>query len=140
LSQIKRDYLSKEYPIESYENTESSPRKTLEDSFFTKNGHGGKLIGEFEKLKKALTLPKFLTEAFKKMDQGSNLDDVDTQRLLEKFRDNFCEDQYYILPSFYKLIIYLRKIKKEFAILFRSFGNDFDSVAMEFNQFPYQLC
>lgn len=98
-----------------------------------KNGLGGKLAAEYEKIKKCLALPKFLSEAYKKLDQGTNLDDAELQKVMEKFRSNFSEEQYFIVPSFYKLIIYLRKIKKEFGLVLRSFDHSLDEFSMEFN-------
>jgi hypothetical protein len=114
--------------------TLSDARKQAEDNFFAKNGLGGKLASEYEKIKKSLTIPKFLSEAYKKIDQGGNLEDADMQRVMEKFRDNLSEDQYFIVPSFYKLIIYLRKMKKEFGLILRSVDHDIDQFSMEFNQ------
>jgi len=95
---------------------------------------GGKLASDYEKIKKSLTLPKFLSEAYKKLDQGSNMDDAELQKIMEKFRTNFAEEQYFIVPSFYKLIIYLRKIKKEFGLVLRSFDHNLSQFSMEFNQ------
>ncbi len=41
----------------------------------------------------------------------------------------------YVFQSFYKLMIYLRKNKKEFAIILRAFGNNIDFVKNEINYF-----
>jgi hypothetical protein len=45
------------------------------------------------------------------------------------------EGKYYIIPSFFKTLMYLKKNKKEFALSFRTFGSDMDEVIYEFNLF-----
>jgi hypothetical protein len=41
----------------------------------------------------------------------------------------------FIIPSFFKLILNLRKQKREFAIVFRTFGSDGTEIELEFNRF-----
>lgn len=47
----------------------------------------------------------------------------------------FGEGKYFIVPSFFRTLMYLKKQKKEFAVVFRSFGTELDSVVWEFNKF-----
>ncbi len=109
----------------------------MEDNFFTPLGHGAQLQQEYQRIKKSLSLPKFLIEAYKKIDEGLKLDDSHLHGILKKLKYHFSEDQHFILPSFYKLITYLKTIGKDFSILFRSFGTDIKDVAEEFNQSDY---
>ena len=133
-SELISDFLEQAYPATGSNEALETARRHLENNFFAKNGLGGKLASDYEKIKKSLTLPKFLSEAYKKLDQGSNMDDAELQKIMEKFRTNFAEEQYFIVPSFYKLIIYLRKIKKEFGLVLRSFDHNLSQFSMEFNQ------
>ena len=36
----------------------------------------------------------------------------------------FGEGYYHMIPSFYRTLMYLKKSKRDFAIVFRSFGSD----------------
>ena len=47
----------------------------------------------------------------------------------------FGEGKYHLIPSFFRTLIYLKKNKREFAIAFRTFGNDLEKVTWEFNRF-----
>lgn len=47
----------------------------------------------------------------------------------------FSEGKYHLIPSFFRTLIYLKKAKKEFAIVFRTFGEDLNNVIFEFNKF-----
>lgn len=49
--------------------------------------------------------------------------------------DLFGEGKYNLIPSFFRTLIYLKKAKKEFAIVFRSFGDDLNNLIYEFNMF-----
>ena len=37
---------------------------------------------------------------------------------------NFYDGKYFILPNFYRMMTSLKKSKKEFAIIFRAFGDE----------------
>lgn len=39
----------------------------------------------------------------------------------------------FLLPSFLKLLVYLRKNKRDFSIVFRTFGSDGEKIKIEFN-------
>lgn len=47
----------------------------------------------------------------------------------------FGEGKYHLIPSFFRTLIYLKKAKKEFAIVFRTFGQDLSNTLFEFNKF-----
>ena len=47
----------------------------------------------------------------------------------------FGEGKYHIIPSFFRLLIFLKKQKREFSIVFRTYGKELDRVVWEFNQF-----
>jgi hypothetical protein len=41
----------------------------------------------------------------------------------------------HITSTFFKTLIYLKKMKRDFAVVFRTFGSDLDNVIWEFNKF-----
>lgn len=47
----------------------------------------------------------------------------------------FGEGKYFLVPSFFRTLMYLKKQKKEFAVVFRSFGTEIDQVVWEYNRF-----
>mmetsp|Transcript_25410 Transcript_25410/g.19146 ORF Transcript_25410/g.19146 Transcript_25410/m.19146 type:complete len:154 (+) Transcript_25410:691-1152(+) len=47
----------------------------------------------------------------------------------------FGEGKYHIVPSFFRMLIYLKKAKREFAIIFRTFGTDIENAIYEFDLF-----
>ena len=47
----------------------------------------------------------------------------------------FGEGMYHIVPAFYRMLIFLRKERRSFKILFRTFGTDLEKVTWEFNSF-----
>lgn len=47
----------------------------------------------------------------------------------------FGEGMYHIVPAFYRMLIYLRKERRSFKILFRTFGTDLEKITWEFNSF-----
>ena len=47
----------------------------------------------------------------------------------------FGEGKYHLIPSFFRMIMYLKKKKEEFSIVFRSFGEEIENVVYEFNKF-----
>ena len=47
------------------------------------------------------------------------------------FGDGF----YHLIPSFYRTLMYLKKQKREFSLIFRTFGNDKENFVYEFNRF-----
>ncbi len=53
----------------------------------------------------------------------------------EKVKELFRGARFNLIPSFFKTLSFLRKSKREFSIVFRTFGNDLDDVILEFNRF-----
>jgi len=47
----------------------------------------------------------------------------------------FGEGKYHLIPAFFRTLIQLKKQKREFAVVYRTFGKDLDHVIWEFNQF-----
>jgi hypothetical protein len=47
----------------------------------------------------------------------------------------FGEGMNNLIPSFFKALIFLKKSKREFALTFRSFGDDIPNTIYEFNMF-----
>ena len=47
----------------------------------------------------------------------------------------FGEGKYNLIPSFFRTMIYLKKAKREYAITFRTFGDDLPNTIYEFNAF-----
>ena len=46
------------------------------------------------------------------------------------------EGKYHLLPSFFRTLIYLKKMKREFAVVFRNYNDqDLQNVVAEFNTF-----
>ena len=109
---------------------------------------------------KALTLPKGAREELGINDDGTmpndedddeeekkdndEEDDVDPAKAAEQAKLKFerkmnyklyNEGKYFLIPSFYRLLMYMKKQKREFAIAFNTFGNDMPDVVYEFNKF-----
>lgn len=55
----------------------------------------------------------------------------DDERLLNLFENA----RYYLLPSFFKTLIYLKKSKREFAVILRGEDELIDDAVFEFNKF-----
>lgn len=89
----------------------------LENGFFVKTGPGAKLVSEFEKFKKMTVLPKFMIETIK---TGTPKEMQENQQIPVIFKAHFEEEMQNIKLSFFKLIIFLRKMKREFALIFHS--------------------
>ena len=108
---------------------------------------------------KALTLPKGAREELGIGEDGSmppdddeeevkgeneDEEDVDPAKVAEQARIKaerkmnrilFDEGKYYLIPSFYRLLMYMKKQKREFAVVFNTFGDELDNVVYEFNKF-----
>lgn len=100
----------------------------------------------FEKVSKGLSANKVLRDALKarsltqiELDvaNGTQVDDTlsEADERLRKIYVQEDDVRYYILPSFFKLLVNLRKQKRNFALIFRTFGSDYDQVELEFNRF-----
>eukprot|EP01022_Parablepharisma_sp_SALTPOND_P006343 TRINITY_DN1258_c0_g1_i1.p1 TRINITY_DN1258_c0_g1~~TRINITY_DN1258_c0_g1_i1.p1 ORF type:complete len:615 (+),score=67.56 TRINITY_DN1258_c0_g1_i1:2162-4006(+) len=64
---------------------------------------------------------------------GKDVENIDYKTLLQNGR-------YYLIPSFFSMIRSLKKAKREFAIVFRSFGSDLKGAVAEFNAYSFYLC
>jgi hypothetical protein len=68
----------------------------------------------------------------------------DEQALLERKKLNherkmqrelYSEGRYHLIPGFFRTMMYLKKQKQEFAVTFRTFGEDLDNTLYEFDKF-----
>jgi hypothetical protein len=104
---------------------------------------------------KSLNLPKGAREELgmtgdcmepvEEEDQKKNGEDSDDEATIaarasdladKKMRYKLFKDgHYYLIPSFFRTLMYLKKQKKEFAISFRTFGVDLEDVVYEFDKF-----
>lgn len=75
---------------------------------------------------------------------NSEDEDVDPAKVAEQARikaerkmNNLLYDQgkYYLIPSFFRLMMYMKKQKREFAVVFNTFGSELGNVVYEFNKF-----
>lgn len=119
---------------------------------FIKAGNPGiKLKPEYDSIMKNASIPKIVMddlsnqkeEPVKKIVQKSsenngleeNIEEVKINEEPHNLYDLFSDGKCYILPVFYKTILALKKAKKEFAIVFRSFDSNLGNVVYEFNKF-----
>lgn len=105
---------------------------------------------------KALNLPKgakdelnYPLELVEKIQRGDALwnedgeaagdeDDPDAKKLTDDEKllmEMFGEGKYHLIPSFFRTLIYLKKQKREFSVVFRTFGKCLNKVVWEFNKF-----
>lgn len=101
-----------------------------ESTFFSRHA---KIFGQELKA----ILQKFrLPEEFHsdpKFDQESESMDPKIAKKIQEFKQLYHDGNYFILPSFYEILITLQKLKKRYSVLFRTFGRDFPSVQKELN-------
>lgn len=129
--------------LESVIHERSTERMKL---FADKKSSTYKLKSSFDKVMKNLSLNKTAREVLKARSNAQKDLDRDTvspqefsvpeddeklRALFEQQDDVRCN----ILPSFMKFIAYLKKQKKNFSIVFRTFGDDYDKIHLEFNRF-----
>lgn len=107
---------------------------------------------------KALTLPKGAREELGIAEDGTmpeeepeedksvneDEEDVDPAKVAEQARIKqerrmnaklFDQGRYHLIPSFFRLLMYMKKQKREFAVTFNTFGSELDNVVYEFNKF-----
>ncbi len=75
------------------------------------------------------------TDEEEEHDQQARLESERRRKDARMMRELYGEGKYYLIPSFLRTLMYLKKQKKEFAISFRTFGNELDTVIHEFNSF-----
>ena len=113
---------------------------------FTKPGNPGtKFKGPFEKMIKSITLPKIVKEDMGILDDnvgdafilsnksllniaqpenGKKLSDEEKNAEEAKtVKQLLSEGKYQLLPSFFRTMIYLKKMKKEFSVVFRAYNS-----------------
>ena len=93
--------------------------------FLNKGQPGEKLIFQFEEIKNKLKIPENILNEVNKENS-----------IYPSFYKQLYQDGYmFIIPSFFKLLIYLINNNRLFIIIFRTFGKDFDNVIKEYNSF-----
>jgi hypothetical protein len=90
-------------------------RAELEGSLFVKGGPAAKVGSETEKIRKSLTIPKFISELLK-----TGASDQDNEAL----RSIFGEEMVQVVSAFFRLLLALKKAKREFGlVLFSSLAD-----------------
>ena len=90
------------------------------DKFFDKGEPGESLYSKFVEI---MNSQKLSEEDLKIIEKNKNF-------------QNFYENNFrFIFPSLFNLMIELQKRRKKFIIIFRTFGQDFDDLSLEFNSF-----
>ncbi len=74
-----------------------------------------------------IQLPKFIQDYYKSKDPDLK------DQTLDELKDVFVQNMIGITPSFFKLLNYLEKKKKNYRIVFRTFGADISKVQKELN-------
>ena len=133
-------------------------RKQMVAKFSVAGGIGSKFKNTHEKLLKNLALPKGAKEELgitgdagmepeqeqevKKHDADQSEEDEETARENERKafekkmqRELYGEGRYHIIPSFFRTLMYLKKNKQEFSVVFRTFGKDLKNAVHEFDKF-----
>ena len=101
--------------------------KKLISEFCQHGKPGFKFKSLFDKMLKQLSLPKVVCEEF-----GFGQEDRKDPHPLHSL---FANAKTYLIPGFFRTIMALKKAKRDFAVLFRTFGRDVENVAFEFTQF-----
>ena len=59
----------------------------------------------------------------------------------EELRQRFSKGYYKLLPTFYRLLIHLKRLNRDFTVVFRSFTLEkLHEVAGDFNSYAYSSC
>lgn len=143
----------------SYDPAIEEARQKLQSQFARPGGAGAKFKNQFDKMIKQLTLPKGAREELGIGEDGSmpadeetaeedknedDEEDVDPAKVAEQAKLKaerkmnatlFNEGKYHLIPSFWRLLMYMKKQKREFAVVFDSFGDQMDNAVYEFNKF-----
>ena len=119
-------------------------RREKEQEFISVGNPGVRFRKIYEKQLKCLELPKGargqlgiseIGGAPEEKEGGPGVDPTTDEGKEYAFRQLFSSGRYQIIPSFFRTMIGLRKAKREFAVIFRTFGNELDNVLIEFNRF-----
>lgn len=105
--------------------------------FFKQGKPGAKLKNDFDKVCKAMDMQKSVLE-----DLGIQIrrdgDDGEERALpggKDSIADLFSDGKAFIFPSFFHTMLTLKKQKRDFRIVFRTFGSDTLNVISEYNRF-----
>lgn len=102
-----------------------------EHNFFAENS---KCFGkEINKILRSFKIPPHFEESLKSCEHPVD-DDPNMRGVLCNLKSLFDDGNFFVLPSFYQLLIFLQKINKRFVLLFRTFGQDFEMVMRELSQ------
>ena len=79
------------------------------------------------------------TKTEEELDEDAEQDESKDKKQLTQEQKNlmemFGEGKYHLVPSFFRMLIYMKKQKREFAVVFRTFGKELEKVVWEFNRF-----
>lgn len=87
-------------------------------------------IGEILKLQEPLSSEEEHNEDGDHDDTKKRL--TPEQKIIKQI---YSEGKCFLIPNFFKTLIYLKKLGRDFAVVFRTFGTDFDNMIWEFNKF-----
>jgi hypothetical protein len=133
-------------------------------AFARPGGPGAKFKTHLDKLYKCLSLPKGAKEELGIAGEETlRYDEEEEQKQANARRERLAEDEeldqekeaeferqryermmnaalfgegyYHLIPSFFRTLMYLKKNKREFSLVFRTFGNDKEHFTYEFNRF-----
>jgi len=134
-------------------------RKSMIAKFSQAGGLGSKFRNTHDKMLKQLALPKGAKEDLgivgdngmepeqpevnsQLHDTEEQSEDEDTKRENEQkafdkkmLRELYSEGRYHMIPSFFRTMMYLKKQKQEFSVVFRTFGKDLRNAVHEFDKF-----
>jgi len=127
----------------AFNKAQKEKRRELMQNFIKAGGPGIKLKADFEKLNRDINLPKAAIEelGIKPTNQKGESVDLEDEAKddyafnKDPFTEIFKDGKYNILPSFFKMMINLKKLKREFAVVFRSYDTELQNIIYEFNKF-----
>jgi len=98
---------------------------------FTKAGNPGlKLKSELDRIMRNLSLPKAIADLYSSPDLPDAQDPT-----LQSLKDILGQGKHFLIPSFFRTILSLKKNKREFGIVLHSFEQDLPNVVRELNAF-----
>lgn len=139
--------------LHSVPDSDASAIKEKLQLFPNKGNPGAKFASSFQKMLKNLLLPSATREALhisedvlsKTEETPIAAEDVTCKEVenILKFSEGkpeeehwlklFTEGKFNLVPSFFKLLSGLKKAKREYALVFRSFGSELPDVVFELN-------
>lgn len=79
-------------------------------------------------------LPKHVVEKLRKIRANETLEDPSLDSTYRDLEANYSEEKSFILESFFKMMMKLKSLKREFAIVFHSHDPNIEKLQAEFNQ------